>query len=51
MSIKDFEEDIKEVATSLKIEEGKTFQKRNIFRHIANRKRLFKIHKRKVLRH
>ena len=30
-SLKDFEEDIKEVATSLKIEEGKTFNRKEIF--------------------
>ncbi|WP_299226877.1 biotin--[acetyl-CoA-carboxylase] ligase [Sulfurihydrogenibium sp.] len=33
-SIKDFEEDIKEVATSLKIEEGKTFSRKEIFLEI-----------------
>jgi BirA family biotin operon repressor/biotin-[acetyl-CoA-carboxylase] ligase len=32
--IKDFEEDIKEVATSLKIEEGKTFSRKEIFLEI-----------------
>jgi len=30
-SIKDFEEDIKEVAASLKIEDGKTFSRKKIF--------------------
>jgi BirA family biotin operon repressor/biotin-[acetyl-CoA-carboxylase] ligase len=30
-TIKDFEEDIKEVATSLKIEEGKTFSRKEVF--------------------